>query len=180
MFSLSKMVKDSTSVIVSKTITRIVYLLMPLICMVSLLYFTGCTDEAFRSESVGEYSKRLEQKLNKDLSDPNNAVRRRVESAHGTVDVTSAYISKIRIVTKDGSDNAGVDGSNVSEVHVNIMTYWDGIFHKDGYTEFYANIDMASGQPKGKKAGIVRTNAWINMEDPEFWLSVAGCLILLI
>lgn len=150
------------------------------IIIVALLIWGGCRLFSNSEETVAEYRSRIEQKLNTELNNPSNSVRRRVESAHGTVLVKSANISAISVRTKDNSDNAGENGSNVSELKVTVMTRWDGILHKDGYTEFNIVYDMSAQKPYVKEAGIVKTNAQINFEDPNFWFSVGSILLLLI
>ena len=130
--------------------------------------------------TVQEYSEAVQRNINTALSNPNHGVRKRIESAHGTVTTTSAYVSKIQVLTKNGSNNAGKDGSNVREVNMNIMVRWDGVFHKNGYTEFYISLDTASTQVHVNEAKIVKTNALINMEDPNFWFEVGTGIGLLL
>ena len=146
-----------------------------------LIIWGGCKLFSNSGETVAEYSQRIEKELNVELADPGHQVRKYIEAAHGTVTVKSANVSAISVRTKDDSDNAGKNGSNVREVKVTIITYWDGIFHKNGYTEFAINFDMSAKEPRVKEYDIVKTNAQINMADPKFWYSVGvaiGTLLL--
>ena len=145
-----------------------------------LIIWGGCKLFSNSGETVAEYSQRMEKELNAELADPANQVRKYKEDAHGTVTVKSANVSSISIRTKDGSDNAGKKGSNVSEVKVTIITYWDGILHKNGHTEFSINFDMSSKEPRLKEYGIINTNAKINMTDPKFWYSVGYAIGILL
>ena len=119
--------------------------------------------------------------VNEALMDPNNEIRKRIESAHKTVTVKKAYISSCTIRTIDGSNNTGKNYSNIAEVDFTVHTAWDGVFHKNGYTDLQIVLDCHNGEVNVKKAGIVDTNAWVNTEDPEFWYAVGvavGTLLL--
>ena len=142
-----------------------------------LLIFYSCGSSP---QTLEEYQQECIQSMNKALQDPNNAIKQRIESAHKTVVVTSAHVTRCEATTIDGSNNAGVDGSNIASLKLNIMTRWDGMIHKNGYTVFSIEYDLSGGEYKVKNAGIIETNALVNTEDPEFWYAVgyaAGYLL---
>ena len=146
-----------------------------LLCVFSLscmFFLTAC------GETVDEYSQRLQYKLNNDLSNSNHSFRRYVEDVHVTVDAKSAYVSNLRVITKDGSQDAGDNGSNVREIQADIVIRWDGIFHKDGETVLSIVWDASSGSPQVSSAKITKTDAVVDVTDPGFWFAAAACLIL--
>ena len=120
-----------------------------------------CVSGCENTYSVGEYKKQLEEKTNAELSRPDHPFRQRVERAHGTVDVTRAYVSSLEVETKDGSDNAGKDGENIRRVKMKITTNWDGWIHNGGYTELTVIADNVNGRLQTVDAKITDTNALI-------------------
>lgn len=151
-----------------------------LIIVIGSVRECGGDGNKVESMSVAQYSKIIEDRLNEELSDPLCIVRSQIKNIHGTVKVTSAHVSDIRVKTKDGSYNAGVEGNNVREVEVKIMTRWDGVFNSGGYTEFRIKYDITGTRPPVVSAGVVRTNAIVNLECPEFWAAVATLLLPLL
>lgn len=146
-----------------------------------ILLFAGAAGEVFGSEqTVAEFRETAEKEINAALSSSDHDLRRRVENAHKTVTVHSAYVSDLRLTTKDGSSNAGVDGNNIRRINLEITTRWDGIFHKNGYTVIGIEIENISGEWKVTSAGITRTDAMINTEDPNFWYEVGAAAALLL
>ena len=134
-----------------------------------IFYFSGS-----RPQTLEAYKQECIQSINQALKDPNNAVKQRIESAHKTVVVTSARVTYCEATTIDGSNNAGVNGSNIASLKLNIMTRWDGMIHKNGYTVFSIEYDLSGGNCEVKNAGIIETDALVNTENPEFWYGV-GC-----
>jgi len=131
-------------------------------------------------ETVAEFREAAEQEINKALSDSSHNLRRYVENAHKTVTVHTAFVSDLRIITKDGSTNAGVEGNNIRRINLEITTRWDGIIHKNGYTVIGIEIENINGEGKVTSAGIIRTNATVNTEDPNFWYEVGAAAALLL
>ena len=84
--------------------------------------------------TVEDYQARAEQEINQALSNSGHSLRKYVENAHKTVNVHTAYVSNLKITTKDGSKNVGADGKNIRQIHIEITTRWNGIFHKNGCT----------------------------------------------
>ena len=142
--------------------------IVSLIVMVILLVI-GAMGGDSGEVTVAEFREAAEQQLNKDLATPGHGLRQYVENAHKTVTVHTAFVSDLKITTKDGSDNAGVQGSNIRRIHLEITFRWDGIIHKNGYTVVGFEIENINGEGKVTSAGIVRSDALVNTEDPEFW-----------
>lgn len=151
------------------------------VLIVVILLFAGATGDVFGGgQTVAEFREAAEKEFNAALASPDHDLRRRVENAHKTVNVHSAYVSDLRITTKDGSNNAGVEGNNIRRINLEITTRWDGIFHKNGYTVIGIEIENISGEWKVTSAGITRTDAMINTEDPNFWYEVGAAAALLL
>ena len=139
------------------------------IFIIGIVIFYSC---GLSPQTLEEYKQECIQSVNKELQNPKNAIKQRIESAHKTVVVTSAHVTYCEATTIDGSNNAGVNGSNISSLKLNIMTRWDGMIHKNGYTVFSIEYDLSGGKFEVKNAGIIETDALVNTEDPEFWYGV--------
>ncbi|MCL2742377.1 MAG: hypothetical protein FWE67_00845 [Planctomycetaceae bacterium] len=126
------------------------------------LCFTACgrntTTEAYRQTVIRE--------INGYLQNESDERRRYIEFAHQTVTVTSATVTSCQIETLDGSNNAGYEGKNVSRVTYEITAYWDGVFHKQGHSVLKIVSDVQNGKSTAK---IIKTDAVVNIEDPNFW-----------
>ena len=130
--------------------------------------------------TVAEFREAAEQEINKALSTSDHDLRRYVENAHKTVTVHTAYVSDMQITTKDGSNNAGAEGNNIRRIHLEITTRWDGMIHKNGHTVVGIDIESINGEAKVTSAGIIRTDAMVNTEDPKFWYEVGAAAALLL
>jgi hypothetical protein len=119
------------------------------------------------SQTVDQYRNSVITEINQDLMDANHSVRKRIESAHLSVVAKSAKVTSCKIKTIDGSDKAGKDGSNVSEVDVVITVIWDGIIQTDGYTEFQIVYDNQNNTVK--EARFLNSNAMFNWETVDWW-----------
>ncbi len=146
------------------------------LCLFHALNFS---QSSFHEPTIAEFQESFEHEVNSALESPSHELRRRIEKAHASVSVHTAYISGCRITTKDGSHNAGVDGSNIRRIDLEITTRWDGIIHKNGYTVIGITIENIKGEAQMTDAKIISTNALVNMEDPEFWLDVGSAVIML-
>lgn len=96
-------------------------------------------------QSVDTLSANIKERMSACLRDDlrtKSVLFRMVEKAHGTVTVKRAVVESCNILTLDGSNNAGIRGSNVASIKLSIGFYWDGILHKDGYTriDFYIYV----------------------------------------
>ena len=160
---------------VTSTIIRIFGIVSALLAAVLL-----CSCGEGNEMTVAEFREKAESGINQALSSSNHDLRRYVEDAHKTVTVHSAYVSDFRVITKDGSTNAGAEGNNIRRVELEITTRWDGMIHKNGYTVIGIEIDNISGEWKATQTGIIRTNALINTEDPKFWYEVGAAAALLL
>lgn len=158
------------------------------ILVVAVLYllifgnpFSSLSGQSTVSEpTVAEFQKDFCRKVDKELSSRDNDIRKRIEAAHATVTVKDAYVSFCRMTTRDGSDNAGRNGSNISNVNFTIHTVWDGIFHKNGYTDLQIVLDVHGDKADVRTSEIVDTNAMINVEDPNFWYAVGATTAILL
>ena len=72
----------------------------------------------------------------------------------------SGKVTTCSVRTVDGSDNAGKNGSNVSEIDLVITVNWDGWIQKGGYTEF--EMDYDNQNKVVKKTAFLRSNATID------------------
>lgn len=130
------------------------------------------------SDTVPLYKNFLINSANNNLSNENNGIRRRVENAHGSVRVKTAYVRSCDIQTTDGSNYAGNAGNNIQSFVLRIMTRWDGVIHKNGFTELKYVFVRRQDSFDVLSAEIVRTDALVNVEDPNFWIAVGGALLL--
>ena len=133
-----------------------------------------------REMTVSEFREAAEQEINKSLSTKEHDLRKFVENAHKTVTVHTAYVSDLQITTKDGSNTAGVEGKNIRRIHLEITTRWDGMIHKNGYTVVGIDLENINGEGKVTNAGIIKTDALVNTEDPKFWYEVGAAAALLL
>ena len=120
-------------------------------------------------ESVGEYRDQLIAEVNHDLENPDNPIRRKIENAHVTVTAKSANVTSCSVYTVDGSNNAGKNGGNVSEIDMVITVMWDGWIDKNGFTEFEVDYDNQNRVVKNSK--YLRSSAMINLDTVD-WYSV--------
>lgn len=128
-------------------------------------------------ESVDQFRSRLIASENQYLTRPDNKVCQKIADAHVTVTVTSATVSACRVYTVDGSNKAGKNDSNISEIDIVYTVNWHGIIQKNGFTEFELDYDYIN--KKVKDAKYLRSNALINLDTVD-WFGVGeelGALI---
>ena len=131
--------------------------------------------------TVADFRNDTEQKINRELCKKNNPINQLVEAAHLTVTVTEAYVSDVRASTKDGSNLAGRNGSNIKNAKIYITTRWDGNIHKNGKTVVELSYERVRDEWKVMDAKIVETDALVTTTDPDFWYKVGvGIAILLL
>ena len=134
-----------------------------------------------RTVSVADYREHIEKIINNQLMNTDNNLRKMVEDAHLTVTVTQAYVSDCRILTKDGSKNAGsLNGKNVRSVSMKITTRWDGNIHKNGKTIIGLTMENIGGKIQITESKIIYTDALVNIADPKFWYNVGFAIGTLI
>lgn len=137
---------------------------------------TRCfSSECPQVKTVDQYRDECIEKMNSQLANSDDAIRKYIEGVHVTVKVTSAYVLDCNVTTVDGSNLAGKDDSNVQEVALTIRFFWDGEIHKGGHTDLALRIDARAG--KVLDAKVVNTSALVNITDPKFWLGL-GTLLL--
>lgn len=136
---------------------------------------SGSSSVPFSSSpmTVAQYKAECIKRANSSLSDSNNALRKKVEDAHVTVNVTDAYVKDCSVTTFDGTDSAGQKGANVYKVTYTIRCEWTG-FTEKGYTDLEIVIDKQTNTVLSNR--IVKTTAKVNIDDPSFWWDV-GCTI---
>lgn len=100
-----------------------------------------------------------------------------VENIHPWVTYKRAVISEMHAVTIDGSNIAGRQGENISEVEMLVTFYWEGPVTKDGFTEVRFNYDYQGQQFKGQR--FERTNAKINLATVD-WFKVGIAIGMLL
>ena len=152
------------------------------VCIISLaiiLLGGGCSKKV----PVKEFSAKFERDINTALEYRGNAFRKYVEDSHGTVDVRYAYVSDLKVETKDGSDDAGTDGQNIRRIRMEITAIWDGVIHKGGSTVIGIVLENVNGKFEVREPKIIRTDALINLRDSEFWFDTGwliGALIAIL
>ena len=130
-------------------------------------------------ETAAQCKEKMVQNLNAELENPDCNVRKFIEDAHLTVKVSKAYVMSCDIKTLDGSDSAGVDGSNVQELDFTVRFFWEGMVD-DGHTDAEFVIDIKAG--KVLKAEIKESTALVNVTGSDFWYNVGlgfGALLAL-
>lgn len=131
--------------------------------------------------TVADFRNDTEQNINRALQQENNMIKQLVETAHVTVTLTEAYVSDVRATTKDGSNLAGRNGSNIKNTKIYITTRWDGFLHKNGKTVVELSYERVRDEWKVMDAKIVETDAWVDITDSKFWYKVGvgiGVLLL--
>jgi hypothetical protein len=142
-----------------------------IIIYIALALFSG------GGESVEQFRDRLIATENQALTRPDNAITKKIEGAHVTVTVTGAMVSSCQIYTVDGTGKAGKNDSNISEVDIIYTVNWDGVFQKNGFTEFELDYDYLNRKVKGTK--YLRSSALINLDNVN-WAEVGADLAVLI
>ena len=147
------------------------------IAAVALLCITGIGVMAFvgekgaRERTVSDYRSEVMRDINAELSKPDSKLKKRIEDAHLTVTVKSTSIVRCDVTTKDGSDKAGKDDSNIDKVSMLIRFKWKGIIDT-GFTDLLLEYDV--GNDRLLKSEIDNTTALVNAEDPSFWWDVGA------
>lgn len=132
-------------------------------------WLDGVASRGNSGPSVEDYRLQFISKMDEDLADPENFIRKKIENAHWTVKTSSARVTACSVYSVDGSDRGGKGYSNISEVDFIVTTFWDGILQKGGFTEIRMTIDAKSGQVK--TCAYVGGNATFNVETID-WFKV--------
>jgi len=99
-----------------------------------------------------------------------------VEGLHLTVTCKAATLRSLKATTIDGSDNAGFDGDNISEIDMIVTFQWDGVITKDGYTDVEIVLDYQNGRIL--RQDVLDSNALINTMNID-WKSLGATLLML-
>ena len=151
---------------------RIKGIIICIVAAICAIIFASC--DACQTVTVSEYEAKCRKKIDSELTSRNHSVRRRIEDAHITVDVKYAEVSFIKCQTYDGSNDAGgKEGRNIKNVRMQITAVWDGVFHRNGQTVFEMILAKTpNGKWQVQNGEIVKTDALVNLEDPNFWFDV--------
>lgn len=144
-----------------KRIIGIVLLVVGLLFLLSM-----CSGE----QSVDDFRADLVREANRELANPNSQLRKRIELAHATVTVQSAYVLSCDVSTLDGSNRAGNDGDNIRACSLLLRFEWQGLL-ESGYTDLRIDIDAVN---RRTSSGIEDTTAAVNLEDTSFWFDVGA------
>lgn len=98
--------------------------------------------------TVQEYIQTERAKLEKQLNEKGNEFAKHIENIHLTVTYKGAKVKSITATTVDGSNYAGPNGKNISEVDMVLTAYWEGLVQKDGFTEMRLVWDTQGGVAK--------------------------------
>lgn len=160
--------------VVSKPLTiKKGYIFGGLAIVVLVLLFAICSGPSRKPpETIEDARTQAIAFFNEELSNPNCEVRKRIENAHLTVTVKSAYVVRCEMETLDGSNLVGEDGENIRSMMVLLRFEWEGWIDK-GYTDLRVDFDMLN---KRASSRIDYTTAMINAEDPELWYDVGYLL----
>lgn len=126
-----------------------------------------------REKTVADYRAETIKEVEEELAKPGSALKKRIEAAHMTVDVTSTRIVRCDVTTIDGSDRAGQNDSNIDKISMLIRFNWQGIIDS-GYTDLRVEYDAKNDRLL--KSEIEYTTALVNAEDPAFWWDVGFIL----
>ena len=165
------MLKKTLEIFCSFGLKQTVFLLA--VAAFTVVFTTGC------GMPVEEYRQKKTKEINDALQSPDHTFRQHVESAHKTVKVKKAYVSSMSITTKDGKSRIS-DESDIERIEMQISAQWDGVFHKNGETVLQVTYENSGGELKVSQAKIVKTDALINIKDPQFWLKAAASVVTLL
>lgn len=131
-----------------------------------------------KPQTVEAYREDVMEEVNKELAEPSSKLRKYIEDAHLTVTVKSVEIIRCDVTTLDGSDSVGKDESNIDKVSMLLRFKWDGIFQRNGVTDFRYVYDGQNKRPVEQR--IEYTTAFFNTEDAEFWAGLGTLIALFI
>lgn len=140
-----------------------------------MIWLDGVFPRYDRGPSIEDFRQEFITRMDQALVDPENRFRKKIENAHWTVKTTSARVTGCSVYTVDGSDRAGKDCANISEIDCVVTAFWDGVIQKGGYTEIRMSIDGRTGQLKS--CAYVGGNALFNAEEID-WGKVMGDVVL--
>jgi len=142
------------------------YVIIILAVLALIFLFSMCSGD--EGMTVDEMQSFLQTQWDELLSDPNNALNKRIENAHITVTIQSAHVVRCDCETIDGSDRAGENGENIKTLNMLIRFKWEGII-ESGYTDLRVIYDHQNDR---WHSAIEYTTALVNIEDPQFLADV--------
>ena len=113
-------------------------------------------------ENVDEFSRRWQAQQTQELTHSPD-VKGYIESTHPLVTFKGATIDSADVTTRDGSQSAGVNGSNVSEIDFVVTYFWRGPVQENGQTKVRHLLDFPSKQMKDSR--IIETTALATLDD---------------
>ena len=126
----------------------------------------GGSDGKAPGQTVESWIAQERPKWDGDMSN-SSTVKKSIEDIHPLVTYKRAIISEMRATTIDGSNNAGRQGENISDVEILVTFYWEGPVTKDGFTEVRFIYDYQGRQLKGRR--FERSNAAINLATVDWF-----------
>jgi hypothetical protein len=90
-------------------------------------------------------------------------VKAYIESTHPLVTFKGATVDSVNVTTRDGSQSAGVNGANVTEIDFMVTYFWSGPVQENGHTKVRHLLDFPSRQMKNSK--IIETTALVTIDD---------------
>lgn len=145
--------------------------LFVLVMFIAMLSGGGSTppNEIPGTYTVKDYIQDERQKLEQQLNTKPNDFGKHIENIHVTVTYKGGHVKSMTAKTVDGSNIAGPNGSNISEVDVVITAYWDGYLQKNGFTEMELLYDARGDTLKSVK--YLDSNAVFNLTTVD-WFKV--------
>lgn len=122
--------------------------------------------------TVAEYARTEIEATNRQLEA--GVLAKFTEDMHPGVTYREATLTSLRLTTIDGTNSAGVDGGNVSEVHAVFVVKWRGPVTQDGFTEVSLVYDRPAKVIKETK--YLRSHAAINLNAID-WGAAGATLV---
>jgi hypothetical protein len=121
------------------------------------------------NQSLQSYVQSERKEIERELNRLPNDFGKHIENIHLTVTYKQARVKSIEATTVDGSNNAGTNGDNISEINVVITAYWVGKVQQNGFTEIRLVYDPVNKNPK--RTEYLNSNALFNSETVD-WFKV--------
>lgn len=151
-----------------------VAVLFALLILNSLLSGGGASQRAKAANyTVEEYIQDNRESLEQVLKTIPNFISEQIEIIHFGVTYKGGHVNSMTARTVDGSNIAGANGSNISEVTVAFTLYWEGFVEKKGFTEMEYVFDVRGEEPIVKSVNYGRSNAMWNLKTID-WFKVGA------
>lgn len=113
-------------------------------------------------ENVDEFARRWQAQHTQELMRSPD-VKSFIESTHPLVTFKGVTIDSVDVTTRDGSQSAGVNGGNVSEIDFVVTYFWRGPVQENGQTKVRHLLDFPSKQMKDSR--IIETTGLVTIDD---------------